>query len=551
MQSLRGASILALALAVCQLHVSHGQLPQRQYRLDPINYIDENSLWHCYALFQSALLNEAGVKRLTVTGIETAMIDFTITASLRGLQRAKDYRSTGSATNTAYMTMNELKPLYPIPFTISESKHDKNPKRFVCLPQYGRNEDDCRKCLMQKSNSILGDFFVTISESMLSVYVMYTSKSGDEIANACRDTGVCGTSNTQQYQPIYPDEVCQVVHGARELPFSALLTGTAYDTLPAASYSCICYQVTMRHNQQRKFAQSEPYKNWYPHRLQHWSNNIIVHWMKVGADFADSTLLLVWYAKDVFVPNQRISDKRRYVKKVSVEDCYRYYTSKLDFSAFEKGMSLFTSDTGIDSEHDSNCFVAYHNYENSKSNACRKCIESTGSKSAKASAISYIFTIQSSTEKENTIRECITTRGTPACSKFQIFPRDVCDHVTKTNEMLLSEVSIPSIKSEYPNSVVFASFTDHNCLVCYVLVHSVFFISIEQKYVWMERNEGPRGCDCLTIERKSDAGQVDSFQAISFHDLEWHKSGRRNTESPTTESFKAIAKLIVPNKVHL
>ncbi|CCI10954.1 unnamed protein product [Albugo candida] len=563
MQSQRVASILAFALAAYQLHVGHGQRHRRQYRLDSPDFIDESAMWKSYAVFQSALLNEVGVDSLEVTAIQTAAIDFTIHASLRGLQRAKDYRATGSATSIAYMVMNEREPLDPNPPAISNAEHNKRPKRLVCLPQFDTNEDDCRKCLMQKSNSILGDFFVTISESKLSVYVMYTSQSGDEIANACRDTGVCGTSNTQQYQHIYPDEVCQAVHGARESPFSALLTSTAYDTLPAASGSRICYQVTMRHSQHRKFAQSQAYKNWYSHHLQHLSDNIIVHWMELGADFADTTLLLV-YTRDVFDPNRDIIDEMRQVKKVPVEDCYKYYNSKLDFTTFQQGMSLYTSDTRIDPDHDSKCLVAYHNYENSKSNACRKCIESMGNEATNASAISYIFTHQRS--KATKIRKCITTRGTPACIKFKFLDNEVCDYdlsqkeekkkkeekkqeeETQNNKALLSEAAIRSIQSENLHSVVFASFTDYRCLACYTLVHNVLFVSIQHGYVWMKRIGGPRECECLTIQRKSSIDDVDSFQAISFNEVNWHMFGRRNTESSSAETLNAIINSIVPTQ---
>lgn len=139
----------------------------------------------------------------------------------------------------------------------------------------------------------------------------------------------------------------------------------------------------------------------------------------------------------------------------------------------------------------------------------RTCIERQFKKWNKASAISGIFYLLPETAD---LWKCITTNtDVPACSKFEFIANFVCD-LKKTKTVGVSRSENPRgysrhvfslqdslTQSQDQVSVVMAHYGTHECLICFVAIHTIRFISTKHKYVWMELIADPWDCKCGTI----------------------------------------------------
>lgn len=559
MQSERVAAIFVLAIATCQSHAPYSEVYEQGYRLTPLHPKNENYAWSIYAWHHEWLFDEAGVDKMIVTAINTRSFDFTITASLRGQQRVKDYYAFGHRKTNALLTeMTSIK--FDLsdrnPSTSPGTKDDGNHKNLVCISQRVFHADDeCRRCLMQRSESYLGDFFVTIQLTEIINYIMYTSHPKNDIVETCHATGVC---NSVMYNNRHLDDACQLVHGAQVSRYSATITtDTEHGALSIRSDpgELRCYKVTIKPEQQGKSDHFHSWQFWLPKYLLESPNENVVYWMKMSGDVSDFTILLVRYPNNGFLSTADKTDEKLNVEEVDLKTCYGHYGPKLDDSALRDRRSLYTPDTASASSHYSNCVLAYHKDKDSR--PCRKCIRDKFSTPLSASAISFLFTIQS-TKAEN-LETCITTRGKPVCYKFVYLQDDVCAHeisLTKKPSMWkklpfwkakkrpayhLSLTERPSSQSEELAPVVLVETPTPVCLACYALIHNVLFVSTEKNYIWMERTRGPRDCDCGVVQKKQFSYRIGSLRAVSFRELKWHLYGWRKLSGDNGERINAFA----------
>lgn len=275
--------------------------------------------------------------------------------------------------------------------------------------------------------------------------------------------------------------------------------------------------------------------------------------MKMSGDVSDFTMLLVRYPNNGFLSTADKTDEKLNVEEVDLKTCYGYYGSKLDDSALRDRRSLYTPDTASASSHYSNCVLAYH--KDMDSRPCRKCIRDKFSTPMNASAISFLFTIQS-TKAEN-LGTCITTRGKPLCYKFVYLQDDVCAHeisLTKKPSIWkkllswkakkrpahhLSSTERPSSQSEKLAPVVLVETPTPECLACYALIHNVLFVSTEKNYIWMERTRGPKDCGCGGVQGNQFPYRVGSLRAVPFRELNWHLYGWRKLSGGNGERICA------------
>lgn len=207
MSSQRGERIIACAIAAIQLHITYAQIYEQVYRFAAPWFRIEEHVWCDYAGQQSWLLDTAGVKNIQVTSIGTLILELKITASVRGHQRIKTLCMTKNCK-----TRSSIKPLAsrnPIesdsagkimnPPVIHKVGDDSKGKKIVCLTQNPKfDEENCRRYLIHRSDSRLGDSFVTKFKIELVAYVMYTSSSRREIAEACLATKVCNAIHSER-----------------------------------------------------------------------------------------------------------------------------------------------------------------------------------------------------------------------------------------------------------------------------------------------------------------------------------------------------------------
>lgn len=545
MQSQRMASIFALAFATCELQNSYGKLYNERYIIKGRDGT-ESDLYRQYYNYHSYLIGGAWAERMTVTEIDSPhSIKFTVTASWRALQRVNEY--CAETFNGACEMLTATTATGPDPsdwhLPIADEKKgdpkwtNAKVKNVVCVYQRDRDgSDDCRKCLMQISNSIIGDFhFHYYGERGAIAYVMHTSHEKQNIIDACLAINVCYEHRYNDHNQALSD-ACQFVHGPQTSLYSASETPDQQHTSSSEpeNASLKCYEVRvspeyLHENLEREYALERIINSF----LYRHTRDSIVYWMKSSATFSDSTLLLVWHPDESTLLTEESHDDLA-VKEVSLKTCHEHYSQNVDIPAFRHQSVLYTQNGAINPRYYTNCVVAYSNYLA----ACKTCIEKWFGNWNQASAISGIFSISPGRPH---LGRCITGPGVgPACSKFEFIDNIVCKHdkaeKEKTTGVSISDKpsrvsrDIPDfhsslIQSGDQVSALIAEYDTPECFVCFVLIHNVKFISKQQRYVLMELTTGPWDCKCGTIYYDKSTRNVQTLRPIYVEAAMMHNYG--------------------------
>lgn len=386
---------------------------------------------------------------------------------------------------------------------------------------------------MQNGDTILGDFNFRHDTSKHDhpwhstrhsiAYVMYTSRGRDEIINACNAIDVC---HLYDHESQALSDSCQAIHAPHKSHHFASEMPDQQHTPSSESgnKNLKCYKVYAS----RTYVE-EPYKwdNGIEYKIDTFLNlnmrKIILYWMKSSANYYDYTVLLVWYPKGSTLLTEK-SHGDLTVEEAPLTDCYDHYKSKFDILAFRHQSVLYSPNGVIDPPYRTKCVVAYSKYLE----ACASCI--INNKLGiwkKSSAISGIFTL--STDKAY-FGGCITTMKEHACSKFEYIDDDVCDLDTASNEKTATvpkfytrqvfRGSSTSIHTSFllikdGASVVKVYYDSRECLTCFVMIHSVKFLSTVHKYVWMELTTGPWSCECGIDYQKASTHTLQTLRPIS------------------------------------
>lgn len=291
MSSQRGARIIACSLAAIQLHITYAQLYEQVYRFGAPWFESEDDLWCDYAGQHTWLFDTAGVENIQITAISTLSLDLKITASLRSHHRIHTLCMTRRCNKrSSFKTLASTNPIESDsagkivnPPVIHKVGGDSKEKKMVCLVQFSNfDEENCRRCLIRRSESRLGDFFVTMFDDELVAHVMYTSSSRLEIAEACLAIEVCQGLHSKGEKF---DDGCSVIHGTQHLSYDNTMTpGVNFENLPMNSKAAPflkCMEVKIKPG---KKSFDGTYKMWFPVRMQIISNlNIVLDEDRYGA----------------------------------------------------------------------------------------------------------------------------------------------------------------------------------------------------------------------------------------------------------------------------
>lgn len=552
MQSQRLSRILVLAFATCQLHVSYGEPHTAQYRFKTHSNW-ELDVFKTVFEYHTHFLDGAGADTFTVTKIGYCFIEVSITGSLRALQRVQDSYCVRDPQTLLIpdLFVEKITCLTELP---SEKDNlemevgfiwlDMKEKNFVCVYQMSDfASNDCRKCLMQNGDSILGDFNIRLGKHKYKdssakiesiAYVMYTSRGRDEIINACNAMGVC---HEFEHESRALSASCQAIHGpykshhfASEIPDKQ---HTSSSESGNTNLKCLkVYKAGRSVQKNVTYERVNIIDNEIDKFLRLYMRKNIVYWMKASAHYDDYTLLLAWYPDMSTLLTETVYDSL-IVNEVPLTYCYDHYKSKLDISAFRHQSVLYPPKRVIDPPPPK-CVVAYSKYLE----ACASCINKELGRWKKASAISVIFTLSTD---DALFGNCITTVNTQACSKFEYIDDVVCNldpasnKKTTTGGIYLRD-SYDAHESfgliEEGVSVVKVNYDSLPCLTCLVLMHSVKFISTVHEYVWMELKPGPWSCYCGSDYQKASTHTLQTLRQISVGATMEHLFGWGERKSP-------------------